>query len=115
MVERFPRNKSTRLYTVSSRASACVTRDPVPGGWQVRLPQRPEVSSKQATPSPLPNRLRQPLNKKGYKDKRPAKKQAPNPAPLNPNPRQSATFIRENLREPYDPGASLLKKVVKGW
>ncbi|OQC09420.1 MAG: hypothetical protein BWX75_01094 [Candidatus Cloacimonetes bacterium ADurb.Bin088] len=34
MVERFPRNKSIKLYTVSSRASACLTRDPVPGGWQ---------------------------------------------------------------------------------
>ena len=29
MVERFPQNKSTRLYTVSSRASARLTRDPV--------------------------------------------------------------------------------------
>jgi len=37
-----------------------VTRDPVPWGGKVRLPQRPEVSSKQATPLPLPNRLRQP-------------------------------------------------------
>ena len=31
-------------------------------GGKVRLPQRPEVSPKQATPLPLPNRLRQPLN-----------------------------------------------------
>jgi hypothetical protein len=37
-----------------------LTRDPVPRGGKVRLPQRPEVSSKQATPLPLPNRLRQP-------------------------------------------------------
>ena len=29
-------------------------------GGKVRLPQRPEVSYKQATPLPLPNRLRQP-------------------------------------------------------
>jgi len=39
-----------------------VTRDPVPWGGKVRLPQRPEVSPKQATPLPLPNRLRQPFN-----------------------------------------------------
>jgi hypothetical protein len=39
-----------------------VTRDPVPWGGIFRLPQRPEVSSKQATPLPLSNRLRQPLN-----------------------------------------------------
>ena len=51
----------TRLHTVSSRASACLTRDPVPRGGKVRLPQRPEVSPKQATPLPLPNRLRQPF------------------------------------------------------
>ena len=33
-----------------------------PWGGKVRLPQRPEVSSKQATPLPLPNRLRQPID-----------------------------------------------------
>jgi len=32
------------------------------GGGKVRLPQRPQVSSKQATPLPLPNRFRQPFN-----------------------------------------------------
>ena len=32
------------------------------GGGKFRLPQRPEVSSKQATPLPLPNRLWQPLD-----------------------------------------------------
>ncbi len=30
--------------------------------------------------------------------------------PHNPNPRSSAPFIRVNLREPYDPGSSVL-----GW
>ena|GEM_PF-2728542 len=72
-----------------------MTRDPVPWGGKVRLPQRPEVSSKQPTPSPLPNRLRQPQ---------------PETAPKNTNPRQSATFIRVYLREPCDPGSSLLEK-----
>jgi len=32
-----------------------------PGGGKIRLPQRPEVSSEQATALPLPNGLRQPL------------------------------------------------------
>jgi hypothetical protein len=53
-----PETKPTKLHTVSSRPAS---RDPVPRGGKVRLPQRPEVSSKQATPLPLPNRLRQPL------------------------------------------------------
>jgi len=61
-----------------------LTRDPVPRGGKVRLPQRPEVSPKQATPLPLPNRLRQP-----------------------PNLPQSALFIRVNLREPLEPGSNL--------
>jgi len=39
-----------------------LTRDPVLRGGKIRLPQRPEVSSKQATPLPLPNGLRQPPN-----------------------------------------------------
>ena len=43
-----------------------VTRDPVLWGGKVRLPQRPEVSSKQATPLPLPNRLRQPSSYTNY-------------------------------------------------
>ncbi len=54
-----PETKPTKLHTVSSRPAS---RDPVSRGGKVRLPQRPEVSSKQATPLPLPNRLRQPLN-----------------------------------------------------
>ena len=76
MVERFPRN---RLYQTIYRVITGLTRDPVPWGGKVRLPQRPEVSPKQATPLPLPNRLRQ------------------------PNKRQSASFFRINLREPRDP------------
>ena len=58
------------LYYINPRQSALfirvnllnrLTRDPAPWGGKVRLPQRPEVSPKQATPLPLPNRLRQPL------------------------------------------------------
>jgi hypothetical protein len=61
---------SAAQYRTNPRQSAsfsayiCVnplTRDPVSRGGKVRLPQRPEVSPKQATPLPLPNRLRQPL------------------------------------------------------
>ena len=57
MVERFPRNKL--------RQTICrVIPGSDPGssgrGGKIRLPQRPEVSSKQATPLPLPNRFRQP-------------------------------------------------------
>jgi hypothetical protein len=55
--------------------------------------------------------------KTGHKDKRPTQKQAPDPkasAPHNPNPRSSAPFIRENLREPLDYGSSLLEKACKG-
>jgi hypothetical protein len=84
----------TKPQTVSSRASlldpgsslleTTVARE---GGGKIRLPQRPEASPKQATPLPLPNGLRQPLT--------------------YPNPRQSAPFIRVNLREPLYPGSSL--------
>jgi len=49
-------------YILCHPGQACLTRDPVHWGGKVRLPQRPEVSSKQATPLPLPNGLRQPLN-----------------------------------------------------
>ena len=79
-MERFPRNKTTKLYTVSSRASLLdpgsslletttrlntmssrpASRDPVTWGGKICLPQRPEVSFKQATPLHLPNRLQQP-------------------------------------------------------
>jgi len=57
------------------------------------LPQRPEVSSKQATPLPLPNRLRQP---RGF--------------PINPiraNLRLLSAYICVNLmpREPVLPRA----------
>ena len=122
-VERFPRNKSTKLYIVSSRASVLdpgsslletttqprnkappdhktvssrpANRDPVHRGGKVRLPQRPEVSSKQATPLPLPNRLRQPLIKQDM-GKQPALKQI------------SPDYI---LRHPgLDPGSS-----AQGW
>ena len=49
-----------RLFRVNQREP----HDPgsSPWGGKVPLPQRPEVSSKQATPLPLPNRLRQPSN-----------------------------------------------------
>ena len=50
----------TRLYTVSSRASVLDPGSNAQRGGKVRLPQRPEVSSKQATQLPLPNGLRQP-------------------------------------------------------
>ena len=67
-----PRNKAPPDHkTVSSRPA---NRDPVPRGGKVRLPQRPEVSPKQATPLPLPNRLRQPLKKQDM-GKQPALKQ----------------------------------------
>ena len=55
-----PRNKLIRLYTVSSRASVLDPGSNAQRGGKVRLPQRPEVSSKQATQLPLPNGLRQP-------------------------------------------------------
>jgi len=55
-----------------------LTQEPVLRGGKVRLPQRPEVSSKQATPLPLPNGLRQPLY-----------------------------IFRVYLCEPWNPGASL--------
>jgi len=71
--EMVPDTGTIRLYTVSSRPVGVLagsvtirwgdlSREPVPWGGKVRLPQRPEVSSKQATPLPLPNGLRQPPN-----------------------------------------------------
>ena len=143
MVERFPRNKTTKLYTVSSRASLLdpgsslletttrlntmssrpASRDPVTWGGKICLPQRPEVSFKQATPLHLPNRLQQPNTRQPMGWQSPFatetggllqtgnsvasaeqtssalnKHQIQNPK--TPNPRQSAPFIRAYLREP---------------
>ena len=98
MVERFPRNKSTKLYSVSSRPSGVPAKARSglvgwiePGssalGWQSPLPQRPEVSPKQATPLPLPNRLRQP----GYKVKCPAQNK-------RNDHRHHFPFARQNMK-----------------
>jgi len=59
-VERWKWRFSDRQYKVAALAIAPSGIAFHGGGGKVRLPQRPEVSSKQATPLPLPNRLRQP-------------------------------------------------------
>ena len=46
--EKVPPKQTLPDYILRHPGQACLTRDPVPWGGKVRLPQRPEVSSKQA-------------------------------------------------------------------
>jgi hypothetical protein len=125
MVEWFPRNKLRQ--TICRVIPACEPGSSGRGG-KIRLPQRPEVSSKQATPLPLPNRFRQPTKQTPpsyilcHPGQRPgiqsfeAQKQAPDPEaspllrPIRAHPRLLSASICVN-RVSRDPVSGVAKSV----